>query len=77
MKKHDQIKQLGDKNLIELVLRLQRQLSNKKILDQTTLDYSNDNLITDKILKAKYNFLYSEARKRNTKSSDYESVITQ
>lgn len=77
MRRRGQVKRLGDERLIEAISRLQKQLANQKIFDQTTIDYSDDNVIANKILHAKYNFLYEEARRRNTKSSSSGSVITQ
>lgn len=71
------VKKLGDEMLIDSISRLQKQLANQKMFDQTTIDYSEDNRIANKILHAKYNFLYEEARRRNTKSSSSDSVITQ
>ncbi|QNQ81432.1 YaaL family protein [Lactobacillus sp. PV034] len=73
----NRIKKLGDDQLIEVISRLQTQLANQKMLDQTTIDLSDDNRIADRILQAKYNFLYDEAKRRNTKSSGLASVITQ
>lgn len=77
MRRRGQVKRLGDERLIEVISRLQKQLANQKIFDQTTIDSSDDNVIANKILHAKYNFLYEEARRRNTKSSSSGSVITQ
>lgn len=71
------VKKLGDQELIKVISRLQSQRANKKMFDQTTIDLSDDNRIADRILQAKYNFLYEEARRRNTKSSILDSVITQ
>ncbi|KRL63103.1 YaaL family protein [Lactobacillus psittaci] len=73
----EKIKQLGDEQLMATISKLQRQLLNEQELDPTTLDYSEDNIIADKILKAKYSFLYNEARRRNTKSSVTNNAITQ
>ena len=73
----NRVKQLGDEKLLKVVTRLQKQLANQKMFDQTTVDYSDDNRIANQILQAKYNFLYNEARRRNTKSSSPDSVITQ
>lgn len=77
MRRKNQVKQLGDERLISAIGKLQKQLANQKMFDQTTIDYSEDNRIANKILQAKYNFLYEEARRRNTKSSNSDSVITQ
>ncbi|CCI81157.1 YaaL family protein [Lactobacillus hominis] len=73
----NKVKKIGDEMLIDVISRLQKQLANQKMFDQTTVDYSDDNRIANKILQAKYNFLYEEARRRNTKSSSSDSVITQ
>ena len=71
------VKKLGDQELIKVISRLKSQRANKKMFDQTTIDLSDDNRIADRILQAKYNFLYEEARRRNTKSSILDSAITQ
>lgn len=73
----DRVKKFGDKELIDLIVKLQNQQANQKMFDQTTIDLSDDNRIAKRILQAKYNFLYEEARRRNTKSSILDSVITQ
>ncbi len=73
----NKVKKIGDEMLIDVISRLQKHLANQKMFDQTTVDYSDDNRIANKILQAKYNFLYEEARRRNTKSSSSDSVITQ
>lgn len=77
MRKKIDIKKLGDGRLIETVTKLQQQIAMQKTFEPTTLDLSNENRIADKILRAKYNFLYNEARKRHTVSSNPDSVITQ
>ena len=73
----DRVKKLGDQELISIISKLQNQQANQKMFDQTTIDLSDDNRIANRILQAKYNFLYEEARRRNTKSSILDSVITQ
>lgn len=61
--KRHKVKKAGDERLL-------------KVFDQTTIDYSFDNRVLNKILHAKFIFLYEEARRRNTKSSSSSSVIT-
>ncbi|MBD5432275.1 MAG: YaaL family protein [Lactobacillus sp.] len=73
----DRVKKLGDQELINIISKLQNQQANQKMFDQTTIDLSDDNRIANRILQAKYNFLYEEARRRNTKSSILDSVVTQ
>ncbi|QNQ81881.1 DUF2508 family protein [Lactobacillus sp. PV037] len=77
MREKIDIKKVGDGRLIATVTRLQRQIAMQKTFEPTTLDLSTDNRIADKILHAKYNFLYNEARRRHTASSNSDSVITQ
>ena len=48
-----------------------------RLLDQTTLDLSEDNYVQNRILKAKYTFLYNEARHRGTRFSGITNAITQ
>ena len=66
--KRHKVKKAGDERLLKVVAQLQRQLA--------TIDYSFDNRVLNKILHAKFIFLYEEARRRNTKSSSSSSVIT-
>lgn len=73
--KRHKVKKAGDERLLKVVAQLQRQLAEQKVFDQTTIDYSFDNRVLNKILHAKFIFLYEEAR-RNTKSSSSSSVIT-
>ncbi|MBP2058528.1 hypothetical protein J2Z60_001713 [Lactobacillus colini] len=75
-KKHH-IKQEGDDKLLRVIYALQHQLAVQKTFSSTTLDLSDENRIADRILRAKYSFLYEEARRRHAKSSDPYSVITQ
>lgn len=71
------IKQTEDARLMSLIQKLQQQITTEQELDQTTLDMSEDNIIATKILQAKYNFVYNEARDRKTKYSGITSAITQ
>lgn len=73
----NKIKEQGDARLIKLVEKLQDQIAFQQNLNQSTLDMSTDNIITSKILQAKYSFLYDEARHRNTRFSGITSAITQ
>lgn len=77
MSKHNKIKEQGDKKLITLVERLQNEIALQNGLDQNTLDMSDDNLVASKILRAKYTFLYDEARYRHTRFSGITNAITQ
>ncbi|RVU71398.1 MULTISPECIES: YaaL family protein [Lactobacillus] len=77
MRKKNKIKEEGDQRLIALIEKLQNQLALQKDLDQTTLDMSDDNIIVSKILRAKYSFLYNEARYRHTRFSGITNAITQ
>ena len=56
---------------------MQNQLALEQDLDQNTLDLSDDNYIQGRILKAKYTFLYNEARHRGTRFSGITNAITQ
>ncbi|ARD06432.1 hypothetical protein B1745_01675 [Lactobacillus amylolyticus] len=76
-RKRDKIKEEGDKKLITLVEKLQNQIALQQDLDQTTLDLSDDNVVASEILRAKYSFLYSEARYRHTRFSGITNAITQ
>lgn len=77
MAKKNKIKEEGDKRLVTLVEKLQNELALQKDLDQTTLDMSDDNVVASKILRAKYTFLYGEARYRHTRFSGITNAITQ
>ena len=70
--------ELSDEELAYLQTQkaLKDALAEQKVFDQTTIDYSFDNRVLNKILHAKFIFLYEEARRRNTKSSSSSSVIT-
>ncbi|GFZ27296.1 YaaL family protein [Lactobacillus corticis] len=73
----DKIKELGDQKLIALIEKLQNEISRTSDLDRTTLDMSDENIVASKILKAKYNFAYDEARYRHTRFSGITNAITQ
>lgn len=76
-KKKNKIKDLGDQRLVSEIEKLQNQLALEQNLDQNTLDLSDDNYIQGRILKAKYTFLYNEARHRGTRFSGITNAITQ
>ena len=76
-KDKDKIKELGDQKLVAEIEKLQNQISLEQNLDQNTLDLSDDNYVQNKILKAKYTFLYNEARYRGTRFSGITNAITQ
>ena len=73
----NKIKELGDQKLVTEIEKLQNQLALEQDLDQNTLDLSDDNYIQGRILKAKYTFLYNEARHRSTRFSGITNAITQ
>lgn len=77
MTKRNKIKEQGDQKLIALIEKLQDEIALQKDLDQTTLDMSEDNVVAGKILRAKYSFLYDEARYRHTRFSGLTNAITQ
>lgn len=77
MARKNKVKEEEDKRLITLVEKLQNELALQKDLDQNTLDMSDDNVVANKILRAKYTFLYSEARYRNTSFRGITNAITQ
>ncbi|MCI6270706.1 MAG: YaaL family protein [Lactobacillus delbrueckii] len=78
MSKHsDKIKQAEDEKLMALVEKLQQEISLSKGLDNTTLDMSDDNIVTDKILRAEYAFLYDEARYRHASYTGVTNAISQ
>ena len=56
--KRNKVKKAGDERLLRIVAQLQRQLAEQKVFDQTTIDYSFDNRVLNKILHAKFIFLY-------------------
>lgn len=76
-RKRDKIKELGDQKLVSEIEKLQNQIALEQDLDKTTLDLSDDNYIQGRILKAKYTFLYNEARYRGTRFSGITNAITQ
>lgn len=76
-KKRNKVKEEGDAQLVALIEKLQNQIALQQDLDKTTLDMSDDNMVASKILRAKYSFLYSEARHRNTRFSGITNAITQ
>ncbi|MBU3829110.1 MAG: YaaL family protein [Candidatus Lactobacillus pullistercoris] len=76
-KRRDKVKEAGDKKLVALVEKIQNQIALQQDLDHNTLDMSDDNVIANKILQAKYSFLYSEARHRHTRFSGITNAITQ
>ncbi len=76
-RRESKIKAEGDRQLVALVEKIQNEIALQQDLDQTTLDMSDDNVIASKILRAKYSFLYSEARHRHTRFSGITNAITQ
>lgn len=77
MTKKNKIKAKGDQKLIALVEKLQNEIALQQNLDQNTLDMSDDNVVASEILRAKYSFLYDEARHRHTRFSGITNAITQ
>ncbi|MBA1392614.1 DUF2508 family protein [Lactobacillus sp. XV13L] len=73
---HDKVKKMGDARLNATIEKLQREITVQKSLDPTTLDMSNDNIIAGKILHAKYDFLYDEARVRHTRFTGFTNAIS-
>ncbi|AEG39772.1 YaaL family protein [Lactobacillus kefiranofaciens] len=73
----EKIQELGDRKLVAEIEKLQNQIAREQDLDQNTLDLSDDNYIQGRILKAKYTFLYNEARHRGTRFSGITNAITQ
>ena len=76
-KKQAKIKAMGDQKLVAEIEKLQNQIALEQDLDQTTLDLSEDNYVQNRILKAKYTFLYNEARHRGTRFRGITNAITQ
>ena len=72
----NKIKNMGDEWLMITIENLQEQIAVQKNLDPTTLDMSEDNVVTGKILRAKYSFLYDEARHRHTRFSGFTNAIS-
>lgn len=78
MSKHsDKIKQAEDEKLMALVEKLQQEISLSNVLDNMTLDMSDDNIVADKILRAEYAFLYDEARYRHASYTGVTNAISQ
>lgn len=78
MSKHsDKIKQAEDEKLMAFVEKLQQEISLSNGLDNMTLDMSDDNIVVDKILRAKYAFLYDEARYRHASYTGVTNAISQ
>lgn len=77
MTKKNKVKAKGDQKLIALVEKLQNEIALQQNLDQNTLDMSDDNVVASEILRAKYSFLYDEARHRHTRFSGITNAITQ
>ena len=73
----NKIKNMGDEWLMITIENLQEQIAVQKNLDPTTLDMSEDNVVTGKILRAKYSFLYDEARRRHTRFSGFTNAISE
>lgn len=71
------VKKMGDDKLVAVIEKLQDEIAVQKSLDPTTLDMSEDNIIANKILQAKYSFLYNEARLRHTRFSGYTNAISE
>ena len=74
---HNKVKKMGDELLIATIEDLQEQIAVQKNLDPTTLDMSEDNVVSGKILRAKYSFLYNEARHRHTRFSGFSNAISE
>lgn len=72
----NKIKNMGDEWLMTTIENLQEQIAVQKNLDPTTLDMSEDNVVTGKILRAKYSFLYDEARHRHTRFIGFTNAIS-
>ncbi|MDD6416910.1 MAG: YaaL family protein [Lactobacillus sp.] len=76
-RRSDKIKQAEDAKLMAAVEKIQQEISLNKGLDNTTLDMSDDNIITDKVLRAEYAFLYDEARYRHASYTGVTNAISQ
>jgi hypothetical protein len=76
MRKH-RIKQKEDERLLATVAKLQAERASDQALDMNTLDFSEDNKVAEKILQAKYTFLYNEARYRHARATNIDGVITE
>ncbi|MCO6532476.1 MULTISPECIES: YaaL family protein [Lactobacillus] len=74
---HNQVKKMGDEWLTETIEKLQEEIAIEKNLNSTTLDMSEENIIANEILLAKYAFLYQEARHRHTRFSGFTNAISE
>lgn len=77
MSRHHRIKAAEDQRLLSLITKLQGQIAANQALDMNTFDFSTDNEVEEKILRAKYVFAYHEARRRQTRSTNIYGVITE
>lgn len=77
MSRRHRIKEAEDQRLLTLVAKLQAQINNNQALDMNVFDFSTDNEIEEKILRAKYVFAYHEARRRKARSTSLDGVITE
>ena len=75
-RRSDKIKQAEDAKLMAAVEKIQQEISLNKGLDNTTLDMSDYNIITDKVLRAEYAFLYDEARYRHASYTGVTNAIS-
>lgn len=75
--KQNKVKKLGDDRLVASIEKLQEEIAIQKNLDPTTLDMSENNIVANKILRAKYAFLYNEARYRHTRFSGFTNAISE
>ena len=73
----NRIKQREDERLLATVAKLQAQRASEQVLDMNALDFSEDNKVAEKILQAKYVFLYNEARYRHARATNMDGVITE
>ncbi|MFC2694746.1 MAG: YaaL family protein [Lactobacillus sp.] len=73
----NRIKQQEDARLLATVAKLQAERASDKALDMITLDFSEDNKVAEKILQAKYTFLYNEACYRHARATNIDGVITE
>jgi hypothetical protein len=73
----NRIKQREDERLLATVAKLQAQRASEQVLDMNALDFSEDNKVAEKILQAKYVFLYNEARYRHARATNIDGVITE
>lgn len=73
----NQVKKMGDEWLSTTIEKLQEEIAVQKNLNSTTLDMSEENVIANEILLAKYSFLYKEARHRHTRFSGFTNAISE